>query len=317
MIPFLAKRLLWFFVTLWVVFTISFFLMRAVPGGPFDGERNLEPDVKQAIERRYRVDKPLWNQYLVHLGMATGLLSEDGQFHIGFPDLGPSYRIRDYSVNQIIAQGLPVSASLGILALSFGLFVGLLAGVIAAIRRQTWVDTGVMLVATAGMAVPNFWLAGVCIILFVFLIPLFPAAGWGNLSNLILPAFCLGAPYAAYIARLTRTGMLEVLHQDYIRTARAKGLRGRQVIIRHALKGSALPVVSFLGPAAAGILTGSLVIEKVFHLSGIGSYFVEAALQRDYPLAMGVVLVYTVVLYTMNVLVDLSYAILDPRIELE
>ncbi len=214
MISFLAKRLLWFFVTLWVVFTISFFLMRAVPGGPFDSERKLEPEVKQAIERRYRIDKPLWNQYLVHLGMAAGLLSEDGQFRIGFPDLGPSYRIRDYSVNQIIAQGLPVSASLGILALSFGLFVGLLAGVIAALRRQTWVDTGVMLVATAGMAVPNFWLAGVCIILFVFLIPLFPAAGWGNLSNQILPAFCLCAPYAAYIARLNSTGMLEVLHQD-------------------------------------------------------------------------------------------------------
>lgn len=317
MIHFLAKRLLWFFLTLWVVFTVSFFLMRAVPGGPFDGERKLEPDVKQAIERRYRVNEPLWKQYVVHLGMAAGLLGEDGQFRIGFPNLGPSYRIRDFSVNQIIAQGLPVSASLGILALAFGLSVGLLAGVIAALWRQTWVDTGVMLLATTGMAVPNFWLAGVCIILFVFMIPVFPAAGWGSLSNLVLPAFCLGAPYAAYIARLTRTGMLEVLHQDYIRTARAKGLRGRQVILRHALKGSLLPVVSFLGPAAAGILTGSLVIEKVFHLSGIGSYFVEAALQRDYPLAMGVVLVYTVVLYIMNVIVDLSYAILDPRIKLE
>jgi ABC-type dipeptide/oligopeptide/nickel transport system permease component len=167
------------------------------------------------------------------------------------------------------------------------------------------------------MAVPNFWMAGVCILLFVFMIPLFPAAGWGSVSNLVLPAFCLGAPYAAYIARLTRTGMLEVLHQDYIRTARAKGLTGSRVILRHALKGALLPVVSFLGPAAAGILTGSLVIEKVFHLSGIGSYFVEAALQRDYPLAMGVVLIYTVVLYMMNVIVDISYAIMDPRIKLQ
>ena len=149
------------------------------------------------------------------------------------------------------------------------------------------------------------------------MIPLFPAAGWGSVSNLVLPAFCLGAPYAAYIARLTRTGMLEVLHQDYIRTARAKGLTGSRVILHHALKGALLPVVSFLGPAAAGILTGSLVIEKVFHLSGIGSYFVEAALQRDYPLAMGVVLIYTVVLYMMNVIVDISYAIMDPRIKLQ
>ena len=317
MIIFLARRFLWFLLTLWVVFTASFFLMRAVPGGPFDGERKLEPDVKQAIERRYRVNEPLVNQYAYHLGMAVGVLTEEGKFRLGLPDLGPSYRIRDYSVNQIIAQGLPVSASLGILALAFSLVVGLSAGIIAALRRQTWVDTIVMLLATTGMAVPNFWMAGVCILLFVFMIPLFPAAGWGSVSNLVLPAFCLGAPYAAYIARLTRTGMLEVLHQDYIRTARAKGLTGSRVILRHALKGALLPVVSFLGPAAAGILTGSLVIEKVFHLSGIGSYFVEAALQRDYPLAMGVVLIYTVVLYMMNVIVDISYAIMDPRIKLQ
>ena len=317
MIIFLARRFLWFLLTLWVVFTASFFLMRAVPGGPFDGERKLEPDVKQAIERRYRVNEPLVNQYAYHLGMAVGVLTEEGKFRLGLPDLGPSYRIRDYSVNQIIAQGLPVSASLGILALAFSLVVGLSAGIIAALRRQTWVDTIVMLLATTGMAVPNFWMAGVCILLFVFMIPLFPAAGWGSVSNLVLPAFCLGAPYAAYIARLTRTGMLEVLHQDYIRTARAKGLTGSRVILHHALKGALLPVVSFLGPAAAGILTGSLVIEKVFHLSGIGSYFVEAALQRDYPLAMGVVLIYTVVLYMMNVIVDISYAIMDPRIKLQ
>jgi len=317
MIIFLARRFLWFLLTLWVVFTASFFLMRAVPGGPFDGERKLEPDVKQAIERRYRVNEPLVKQYAYHLGMAVGVLTEEGKFRLGLPDLGPSYRIRDYSVNQIIAQGLPVSASLGILALAFSLVVGLSAGIIAALRRQTWVDTIVMLLATTGMAVPNFWMAGVCILLFVFMIPLFPAAGWGSVSNLVLPAFCLGAPYAAYIARLTRTGMLEVLHQDYIRTARAKELTGSRVILRHALKGALLPVVSFLGPAAAGILTGSLVIEKVFHLSGIGSYFVEAALQRDYPLAMGVVLIYTVVLYMMNVIVDISYAIMDPRIKLQ
>ena len=215
MIAFLARRFVWFMLTLWVVFTASFFLMRAVPGGPFDGERKLEPDVKQAIESRYRVNEPLLEQYGYHLGMATGVLTEEGTFRFGFPDLGPSYRIRDYSVNQIIAQGLPVSASLGILALAFGLTVGVTAGIIAALRRQTWIDASMMLLATTGMAVPNFWMAGVCIILFVFMIPVFPAAGWGSVSNLVLPAFCLGAPYAAYIARLTRTGMLEVLHQDY------------------------------------------------------------------------------------------------------
>ena len=317
MVRFLIRRFLWFLLTLWTVFTVSFFLMRAVPGGPFDGERKLEPDVKRVIEQRYNVDQPKWKQYVTHLGMATGVLSEDGQWRLGLPDLGPSYRIRDYTVNQIIAQGLPISASLGILALSFGLVFGVTAGIVAALNRQNFTDTGVMLLATVGIAVPNFWMAGIGIILFVFWIPLLPAAGWGSLSHLVLPAFCLGAPYAAYIARLTRTGMLEVLHQDYIRTAHAKGLPARRVIMRHALKGALLPVVSFLGPAAAGILTGSLVIEKVFHLSGMGTYFVEAALQRDYPLAMGVVLVYTVVLYTMNVIVDISYAVLDPRIKLQ
>ena len=317
MVRFLIRRFLWFLLTLWTVFTVSFFLMRAVPGGPFDGERKLEPDVKRVIEQRYNVDQPKWKQYVTHLGMAAGVLSEDGQWRLGLPDLGPSYRIRDYTVNQIIAQGLPISAALGILALSFGLVFGVTAGIIAALNRQNFTDTGVMLLATVGIAVPNFWMASIGIILFVFWIPLLPAAGWGSLSHLVLPAFCLGAPYAAYIARLTRTGMLEVLHQDYIRTAYAKGLPARRVIMRHALKGALLPVVSFLGPAAAGILTGSLVIEKVFHLSGTGTYFVEAALQRDYPLAMGVVLVYTVVLYTMNVIVDISYAVLDPRIKLQ
>jgi len=317
MVRFLIRRFLWFLLTLWTVFTVSFFLMRAVPGGPFDGERKLEPDVKRVIEQRYNVDQPKWKQYVTHLGMAAGVLSEDGQWRLGLPDLGPSYRIRDYTVNQIIAQGLPISASLGILALSFGLVFGVTAGIIAALNRQNFTDTGVMLLATVGIAVPNFWMAGIGIILFVFWIPLLPAAGWGSLSHLVLPAFCLGAPYAAYIARLTRTGMLEVLHQDYIRTAHAKGLPARRVIMRHALKGALLPVVSFLGPAAAGILTGSLVIEKVFHLSGMGTYFVEAALQRDYPLAMGVVLVYTIVLYAMNVIVDISYAVLDPRIKLQ
>jgi oligopeptide transport system permease protein len=202
-------------------------------------------------------------------------------------------------------------------ALFFALSLGLTAGIVSAVRRQTVLDVSLMALATVGIAVPNFIVAGVVVMLFAFLIPLFPAAGWGTASHLVLPAFCLGAPYAAYIARLTRTGMLDVLGQDYIRTAYAKGLSTPAVVLRHAMRPALMPVVSFLGPAIAGILTGSLVVEKIFAIPGLGIHFVEAALQRDYTLSMGLVLVYTTLLYAMNVLVDLSYALLDPRIELE
>jgi oligopeptide transport system permease protein len=178
-------------------------------------------------------------------------------------------------------------------------------------------DVALRSAATLGIALPNFVIAGLAIILFVFLIPVFPAAGWGSVRQLVLPALCLGAPYAAYVARIMRTSMLDVLSQDYIRTARAKGLSRRQVVLRHALPGALLPVVSFLGPATAGILTGSLVIERIFFIPGLGSHFVQAALDRDYTLAMGLVLLFTVLLYTMNMLVDMAYALLDPRIELE
>jgi oligopeptide transport system permease protein len=174
-----------------------------------------------------------------------------------------------------------------------------------------------MSIATVGIALPNFIIASICVILFVFVIPIFPAAGWGSVSNLVLPAFCLGAPFAAYIARLTRTGMLDVLGQDYIRTARAKGLSGRVVVVRHALKGALLPVASYLGPATADILTGSLVVEQIFAIPGLGSHFVKAALLRDFPLAMGLVVLYTFLLYSMNLLVDISYTYFDPRVRLE
>jgi len=291
--------------TLWVVFTVSFALMRAVPGGPFSQERKLDRDARRNLEHRYKLDKPLYEQYWTNL-RDTFL----------YWDLGPAMRLKDYTVNEIVAQGFPVSASLGILALSLALAVGLTAGTIAALRRQTWVDFTVMGIATVGIAVPNFWLASVVIVLFVFVIPLFPAAGWGTPSQLVLPVICLAAPYAAYIARLTRTGMLDVLSQDYIRTAQAKGLAASRIVIHHALKGAMLPVVSFIGPAAAAILTGSLVIEQIFFLPGLGRAFISAALQRDYPVAMGLVLIYTVILYVMNALVDISYSMLDPRVKL-
>ena len=301
----LLKRLGWMALTLWVVFTISWILMRVVPGGPFDAEKKIPDEIKRNIEARYRLDQPWHVQYVEQLWHTVRL------------DLGPSYRQKDFTVNQYIEQGFPVSASLGIFALTFGLILGTTAGVVAAVRRNSIYDVGFMTVATLGIAVPNFVLASVSIIVFVFMLKWLPAAGWGKLENLVLPAVCLGAPYAAYIARLTRSGMLEVLNLDYIRTAYAKGLAPRTVIVRHALRGAILPVVTYLGPATAGILTGSLVVERIFNISGMGSHFIEGALQRDYTLTMGMVLVYTALLLTMNALVDFSYALIDPRVKLE
>ncbi len=305
MIAFVFKRLLWMALTLWVIFSVSFFLMRAVPGGPLDRERQLDPQIEANIRARFHLDEPLWKQYGRELG------------HVLRGDLGYSYSRPDFTVNEILAQGFPISASLGLVALLIALVLGLSAGIVSAVWRGSPLDFSLMAAATVGIALPNFVIAGIAIILFVFLWPLFPAAGWGTLRHLALPGFCLGAPYAAYVARLTRTGMLDVLGQDYIRTAYAKGLSGHRVILRHALQGALLPVASFLGPAIAGILTGSLVVEKIFNIPGLGVHFVEAATQRDYTLAMGLVLLYSALLYTMNLLVDISYALLDPRVKLE
>lgn len=303
---FLIRRACWIVVTLWIVYTASFVLMRAVPGGPFDSERKLPKEIQKNIEARYKLDQPYLDQYFDHL---SGVL-----FHF---DFGPSFKMSDFTVNEVIAQGFPVSASMGIFALTFAVILGTTSGVISAIRRQTGWDVSFMTAATLGIAVPNFVLASLAIVVFVFQLHIFPAAGWGTLAQLVLPAICLGAPYAGYIARLTRTGMLEVLGSDYIRTAYAKGLSERRVVVRHALRGAILPVVSYLGPATAGILTGSLVLEQIFALPGMGSHFVEAALQLDYPLALGVVMVYTVLLLCMNTLVDLSYVVIDPRVKIE
>lgn len=305
MIWFIVRRLGWIVITLWVVFTISFVLMRSVPGGPFDSERQLDPEIKKNIEKRYHLDESLPKQYLRLL------------YETLHGDLGPCYRILDYSVNEIIAQGFPVSASLGVLALAWALALGLTAGIIAAVRRGKLIDTVAMSAATIGIAIPNFIVAGVVLILFAFVWPIFPVAGWGSLQQCVLPAFCLGLPYAAYIARLVRTGMLDVLNQDYVRTARAKGLAAHTVILRHALRGAMLPVVSFLGPAIAGIITGSLIVEQVFYLPGLGGYFVNAALTGDYTLAMGLILLYTTLLSLMNLFVDIAYTAIDPRVELE
>ncbi|MEC7356119.1 MAG: ABC transporter permease subunit [Planctomycetota bacterium] len=304
-VSFLIKRSLWIVATLWLVYTVSFFLMRSVPGGPFSSERNVPPEIERNLKARYNLDLPLWEQYQLNLSEAIR------------GDLGPSLTLQDYSVNEVIAEGFPVSASLGILAMTFALSVGVTTGVISAVRRYEVWDRSLMTLATLGIAIPNFVLASLLIMTFVFLVPLFPSGGWGSLSHLVLPVIALGSAYAASIARLTRTGMLEVIGQDFITTAKAKGLSERTVLMRHALPCALTPVVSYLGPATAGILTGSLVLEKVFFLPGMGSHFIEAALQRDYPLALGMVLVYTLLLMVLNLIVDFTYAILDPRVELQ
>jgi oligopeptide transport system permease protein len=326
LLRFVLRRLLWFAITLWVVVTVSFFLMRQVKGGPFDNERSLHESVERNIQARYHLDWPVWKQYLHYVGpfnldeRGPRFLGGDGSDPFGgvlTGDFGPSFKYRDFTVNDIIAQSLPISVSLGMIALLWALTLGLTAGVASALWRGTRIDVGMRLTATAGIALPNFVIAGFLVVLFAFLMPLFPVAGHGSPRHLVLPGFALGAPFAAYIARLTRTGMLEVLSQDYIRTARAKGMPPRVVLLRHAIKGGLLPVISYLGPATAGILTGSLVIERMFAIPGTGSHFVNSALNRDYTLAMGVTILYTFLVYGLNALVDFAYTLLDPRIKLE
>jgi len=325
-IGFLLRRFAWFLITLWVVVTVSFVLMRSVRGGPFDGERSHHPSIERNIKARYHLDWPLSKQYLQYIGPfnlddhGPEILGGDGTRPFGgvlTGDLGPSFKYRDFRVNDIIAQSLPISIALGTVALSWALLLGLATGVASALRRGSGLDLTMRLAATAGIALPNFVIAGFLIIGLVFWWGLFPVAGWGTLSHLMLPGFALGAPFAAYIARLTRTGMLEVLSQDFIRTAHAKGLPPHTVLLRHALKGGILPVVSYLGPATAGILTGSLVIEKIFAIPGTGTHFVNSALNRDYTLSMGVTILYTVLVYSLNTIVDMAYTLLDPRIKLE
>jgi oligopeptide transport system permease protein len=302
---FIIRRFLGLIFTLWIVFTLSFLLMRAVPGGPYSNERNLPPEIEENFKERYELNLPIYEQYWNRLReMVHG-------------DLGPSQRLLDFSVNQVIGQGLPVSACLGILALTFAVTLGLSAGIVSALYRGSIADIALMSIATVGIALPSFVIGGLSIMLFVFIFPIFPAAGWGTLRQLVLPAICLGSVYAAEIARITRTGMLDALSQDFVRTARAKGLSELAVALRHALPTALLPVVSFLGPAVAGILTGSVVVERIFAIPGLGWHFVQSALQRDYTVSMGLVLLYTLLLYSMNFLVDLSYSVLDPRVELK
>ncbi len=300
------KRLLAAVPTLLLLITLAFFLMRAAPGGPFDRERALPPQIEAALQAEYQLDQPLWRQYLHYLGgLARG-------------DLGPSFQYSGYSVAELIAAGAPVSFALGTAAMTLALLLGGALGCIAALRRNSRLDRGLMTLALLGISVPNYVVAPLLILLFAVTLGWLPAGGWsGGPGQAVLPVLALALPQVAAIARLMRASMLETLDAPYIRTARAKGLPPRLIVWRHALKPAALPLLSYLGPAAAGIVTGSVVIEQVFGIPGIGRYFVQAALNRDYTLVLGVVIFYGALIILFNFLVDLLYGVLDPRIRLD
>jgi oligopeptide transport system permease protein len=297
------KRLGGILLSLWLVATLVFFLLRMVPGGPFDTERALSPELEQALARKYALDAPLGRQYLDWLGdlVLRG-------------DLGPCYRYAGRTVNEVIALSLPVSIELGATALLLGLALGIPAGTFAAMRRGSWVDRLTTTVALLGISVPRFVLGPLLVLVFALGLYWLPVARWESWRHMVLPVVSTAVPAAASIAQLTRAGMLDVLSADFILTARAKGLTERSVVVRHALRGGLLPVVSSLGPAFSGLLVGSVVVERIFNVPGMGRYFVEAALNRDYNLVMGVTLVYGALLMVTNALVDVAYGLLDPRV---
>lgn len=298
------KRLLQGVPVLLVVATVTFLLMHAVPGGPFDRDKKLPPEIVANIEAKYHLDKPVWQQYLLYLGQVVR------------GDLGPSYKYIGRDVSDIIRDTFPVSLTLGLCAVLVTLVLGIPAGVLSAARQNSIWDRSCIFIATLGISLPSFVLGALLILIFSHQLHLLPPALWEGPRHIILPALALGAGFAGYIARLTRSTILEVMATDYIRTARAKGLSETTVLIKHALRNSLSPIVSVMGPLTAGLITGSFVIEYIFSIPGMGNYFITAVTNRDYPLIMGVTLVYAVLIVLANIFVDLIYMKLDPRVVL-
>ena len=304
MLKYSLKRLITAIQTLLILMTMAFFMMRAAPGGPFDTEKTLPPEIQANLDKKYHLDEPLIQQYGRYLlDLVQG-------------DFGPSFQYKDYTVNELIATGFPVSLKLGGTAVLLAFFIGSGIGIMAARMQNSPTDYTLMAGAMTGISIPNFVLAPLLILVFAVYLQWLPAGGWndGAIKNTILPIIGLALPQIAYISRLMRGSMIEVLRGNAIRTARAKGLPEHIVILRHALKPALLPVISFLGPATAAILTGSVVIEQIFGIPGLGRYFVQGALNRDYTLVMGVVVFYGALIILFNFIVDLLYAALDPRI---
>lgn len=305
MLKYTIERFISIILVIFIIISATFLLMHAIPGGPFTGEKNLPEAVMKNIIERYKLNDPLWKQYVDYLG------------NIVRGDFGPSFKYEDRSVNDIIADGFPVSASLGLLSAVLALSVGIPAGIIAALRHNKWTDYIVMFGATIGISVPNFITATLLIYVLALKFELLPAAMWGGIEYAIMPAVALAALPTAVIARLTRSSMLEVMGQDYIRTAKAKGLDMVTIIWRHALKNALMPVVTYLGPMIAFILTGSFVIESIFAIPGLGRYFVMSIYNRDYTVILGVTIFDSIILVLLNFLVDIAYVFLDPRIKLD
>ncbi len=307
MLAYSVKRFLIAIPTMFVVIAISFFMIRLAPGGPFDLERTLPKEIEENLRRAYNLDQPL----IVQFGDYLRKILQG--------DFGPSFKYSDYTVNELIMGGFPVSLRIGLSAILLALFLGISLGAVAALRQNSRLDYTVMATAMTGIAIPNFVMAPLLSLIFGVYLSLLPVGGYGDggIRYLLLPTISLALPQVAYIARLTRASLIEVLRQNYIRTARAKGIGERLVLVRHALKGALMPVVSYLGPATANIITGSVVIEQIFGIPGIGRYFVQGALNRDYTLVMGVVIFFALLIIVLNLIVDLVYGLLDPKVRYE
>jgi oligopeptide transport system permease protein len=306
MLRFLIRRLLVAIPTLFLVITAAFFMMRAAPGSPFSGDRKLPPEIEKNIEARYGMDKPLVVQYATYLG---------GVLH---GDFGPSLKYRDKTVLDIIGENFGVSLKIGLAAFALMVIVGVSLGIVAALRQNGPADYTVMSIAIVGICIPSFVTAPLLQLGLGSNLGWLPIAGWngGALPNMVLPVLVLALPQIAVISRLTRAGMIEVLRSNYVRTAKAKGLPEFTIVTKHALRAAVLPLVSYLGPAFAGLLTGSLVVERIFGLPGLGKFFVTSALQRDYTVVMGMVIFYAALILLLNLLADILYAVLDPRVRL-
>lgn len=304
MLKFIAKRIFEAIPTMLVLITISFFLMRYAPGNPFSSERPLPPEVMANINAKYGLDKPVSEQYLTYL---TNIVQGD---------FGPSFKYKDYTVNELIASALPVSVKIGLAAFVFTVIMGVTVGTIAALKQNTWIDYTIMSTAMLGVVMPSFVLAPVLIYIFAIQFSLFPVGGWqdGGFEYMALPFLGMSLLYVATFARITRGSMIETLNSNFIRTARAKGLSYGYIVVKHALKPALLPVVSYMGPAFVGIITGSVVIETIFGLPGIGKLFVNAAFNRDYSLVMGVTILIGFLFILFNAIVDILLAYIDPKI---
>jgi oligopeptide transport system permease protein len=306
MIKIIAGRLLQLIPVLWTIFTLTFSMIKVVPGGPFSAERQATPEVIAQLNSYYGLDKPVWQQYV-------GYLSKVIRF-----DFGPSYTYQSESVNEVIGRAFPISLQIGTLAFFIALTIGVTAGVVAAVNKNKWLDYLPMSVSMLGICLPTFVLGPILALVFGLVLKLAPVSGWYGLNYvplhpMVMPATTLGLFYAAYIARLTRGGMLDILNQDFIRTARAKGVPEHDIIFKHAMRGGLLPVVAFLGPCFAGLISGSFVVEKVFNVPGLGQEFIKSVFNRDYPLILGTVLFFGALIVIFNLVSDVVQLLLDPR----